>query len=115
MTSDVIHPVDSIHPLHEKKEAIPNGSVPSITNSNSPEPIEIDAAVEKRIRRKLDRVVVTLVFLAYMAAFLDRSNIGNAETAGMSKDLGFDDAQYQVCPPPTGAGGNCRLTGGSGC
>ncbi|KAK3937867.1 major facilitator superfamily domain-containing protein [Diplogelasinospora grovesii] len=95
MTSDVIHSVDSTHPLHEKKGAIPSGSVPSITNSNSPEPIEIDAAVEKRIRRKLDRVVVTLVFLSYLAAFLDRSNIGNAETAGMSKDLGFDDAHYQ--------------------
>lgn len=31
-----------------------------------------------------------------MAAFLDRANIGNAETAGMSEDLGFDNDQYQV-------------------
>lgn len=30
-----------------------------------------------------------------LVAFLDRSNIGNAQTAGMGKDLGFDDAEYQ--------------------
>lgn len=58
--------------------------------------IEIDAATEKQLIRKLDRRLVLLAFLCYMAAFLDRSNIGNAETAGMSKDLGFDNDQYQV-------------------
>ncbi|KAK1759628.1 major facilitator superfamily domain-containing protein [Echria macrotheca] len=56
---------------------------------------EIDPAVEKRLRRKLDRRVITLVFLAYLVAFLDRSNIGNAQTAGMGEDLGFDDSHYQ--------------------
>ena len=58
---------------------------------------DIDKAVEKSLRRKLDRRIITLVFLAYLLAFLDRSNIGNAETAGMSKDLGFDDAHFQAC------------------
>jgi len=57
---------------------------------------EIDAATETRLRRKLDRRLITLVFMAYLLAFLDRSNIGNAEAAGMSKDLGFDDAHFQV-------------------
>lgn len=60
---------------------------------------EVDAATEKRLVRKLDRRLVLLAFLCYMAAFLDRSNIGNAETAGMSKDLGFDNSQYQVSRP----------------
>ncbi len=63
------------------------------------QPLEIDAVTEKRLVRKMDRVVVPIVFLAYLFAFLDRSNIGNAETAGMSKDLGFDDPHYQVCSP----------------
>lgn len=57
---------------------------------------EIDEATEKRVRRKLDRVVLSLTFLAYLCAFLDRSNVGNAETAGMGEDLGFDDPHYQV-------------------
>ncbi|KAI0477187.1 MFS transporter-like protein [Xylariaceae sp. FL0804] len=57
--------------------------------------LEIDPALEKRVRRKIDRVLVPLVMGLYLVAFLDRSNIGNAETAGMSDDLGFDDAKYQ--------------------
>ncbi|KAI1101270.1 MFS general substrate transporter [Jackrogersella minutella] len=57
--------------------------------------IYIDPVIEKRVIRKIDRVLVPLVMGLYLVAFLDRSNIGNAETAGMSKDLGFDDAQYQ--------------------
>ena len=77
----------------------------------------IDPVIEKRVVRKLDRVVVVLAWILCektspppsspasatttnsvpdLLAFLDRSNIGNAETAGMGKDLGFDDAQYQV-------------------
>ncbi|OTA56286.1 MFS general substrate transporter [Hypoxylon sp. EC38] len=55
----------------------------------------IDPAVEKRVRNKIDRVLVPLVMGLYLVAFLDRSNIGNAETAGMSRDLGFDDPHYQ--------------------
>lgn len=30
-----------------------------------------------------------------LLAFLDRSNIGNAQTAGMGKSLGFSDSEYQ--------------------
>ncbi|KAI1134115.1 MFS general substrate transporter [Hypoxylon sp. FL0543] len=55
----------------------------------------IDPVVEKRVRRKIDRVLVPLVMGLYLVSFLDRSNIGNAETAGMSEDLGFDDPHYQ--------------------
>jgi len=81
---------------------------------------EIDAATEKRLRRKLDRWLITLVFVAYLLAFLDRSNIGNAEAAGMSKDLGFDDAHFQVRsrqPPPVGRtrSPSSQLTSHSGC
>ncbi|KAI1411035.1 MFS general substrate transporter [Hypoxylon sp. FL1857] len=59
------------------------------------EALYIDPAVEKRVRNKIDRVLIPLVMGLYLVAFLDRSNIGNAETAGMSKDLGFDDPHYQ--------------------
>lgn len=56
---------------------------------------EIDEATERRVRRKLDRVVLSLTFVAYLLGFLDRSNIGNAETAGMGAALKFDDPHYQ--------------------
>jgi MFS family permease len=32
---------------------------------------------------------------SYLFASLDRSNIGNAKVAGMTKNLGITDAQYQ--------------------
>lgn len=78
------------------KESQPPGSRDS---SSLDQGVEIDAGSEKRLVRKLDRRLVLLAFLCYMAAFLDRSNIGNAETAGMSEDLGFDNAHYQVSQP----------------
>lgn len=57
--------------------------------------VEVNEVTERRVRRKLDKVVMPLTFACYLCAFLDRSNIGNAETAGMGKDLGFDDPHYQ--------------------
>lgn len=57
----------------------------------------IDPAMEKRVIRKLDLHVVPLVMALYLLAFLDRSNIGNAETAGMYRGLhlgGENSPQY---------------------
>ncbi|KAI5861332.1 major facilitator superfamily transporter [Durotheca rogersii] len=62
---------------------------------DSSDPLYIDPDLERRVRRKIDRNLVPLVMVLYLVAFLDRSNIGNAETAGMSNDLGFDDPHYQ--------------------
>lgn len=50
---------------------------------------------EKKLVRKLDIHVVLFVSALYLVSFLDRSNIGNANTAGMSTDLGMTNSQYQ--------------------
>lgn len=50
---------------------------------------------EKRVVRKLDLHVLSYLCSLYLLSFLDRGNIGNANTAGMSDDLGITDAQYQ--------------------
>lgn len=50
---------------------------------------------EKKVVRKLDWNLVTFVSSLYLLAFLDRGNIGNANTAGMSEDLGISDEKYQ--------------------
>lgn len=57
--------------------------------------VEVNEVTERRVRRKLDHVVIPLTFACYLCAFLDRSNIGNAQTAGMGKALGFGDDKYQ--------------------
>ncbi|KAK6434261.1 hypothetical protein LTR95_009558 [Oleoguttula sp. CCFEE 5521] len=49
---------------------------------------------EKAVRRKLDTHLVLFVALLYLLSFLDRSNIGNAKVAGLSKDLDLSDSQY---------------------
>jgi len=54
----------------------------------------IDPAIEKKLVRKLDFNLVPLVSALYLLSFLDRSNIGNARIAGMSKDLDLDSGQY---------------------
>ncbi|KAL7621901.1 hypothetical protein AAE478_007401 [Parahypoxylon ruwenzoriense] len=89
-----ISQVDSKDLTQERREG---AGASSDEKSLGPEndALHIDPALEKRVRRKIDRVLVPLVMGLYLVAFLDRSNIGNAETAGMSKDLGFDDAHYQ--------------------
>ncbi|EPQ32141.1 uncharacterized protein PFL1_00338 [Pseudozyma flocculosa PF-1] len=50
---------------------------------------------ERRLRRKLDVRIIVISFALYFVALLDRGNIGNAKTAGMNRDLGISDQQYQ--------------------
>lgn len=55
----------------------------------------VDPNLEKRIVRKLDWNLLSLVSVLYLLAFLDRSNIGNAKVAGMQEDLSLSDGDYQ--------------------
>ncbi|KAM3424543.1 hypothetical protein BST61_g6539 [Cercospora zeina] len=50
---------------------------------------------EAKVRHTLDTRLVLFVALLYMMAFLDRSNIGNAKTAGLTTDLSLSDAQFE--------------------
>ncbi|KAL8664368.1 MAG: hypothetical protein Q9168_007914 [Polycauliona sp. 1 TL-2023] len=50
---------------------------------------------EQSVIRKFDRHLVLFIALLYMLGFLDRSNIGNAKVAGMSKDLNLTSSQYE--------------------
>ena len=49
--------------------------------------IVIDPEAERRLLRKLDMYILPGVFITYLFSFLDRTNIGNAKTAGMPADL----------------------------
>jgi hypothetical protein len=46
---------------------------------------------EKRLVRKIDFVLLPILWCMYVLAHLDRSNIANANAAGMSHDLGLSD------------------------
>lgn len=49
-----------------------------------------DKAAEKKLLRKIDLLILPVMFLFYMLSYLDRINIGNARIQGMSKELKLD-------------------------
>ncbi|WOO85294.1 putative transporter [Vanrija pseudolonga] len=70
--------------------------------------IEFDAAMERKLVRKIDLFVVPTVALLYLFCFIDvsdtspyccspqRANIGNARLAGMEKSLNLHGYQYNL-------------------
>jgi len=50
-----------------------------------------DSAEEKALVRKIDFVLLPILWWMYILAYLDRGNIANANAAGMSEDLGLSD------------------------
>ncbi|KAG8625393.1 hypothetical protein KVT40_007144 [Elsinoe batatas] len=56
----------------------------------------IDPAAEKRMLRKIDFRLIPALFLLFLLAFLDRSNIGNARIQGMTEDLKMTGRDYNI-------------------
>ncbi|KAK9475592.1 major facilitator superfamily domain-containing protein [Lipomyces japonicus] len=51
---------------------------------------------EKRLVRKIDLYLLPTIFMMYLLSYLDRTNIGNAKTAGMEVDLDLSSTQYST-------------------
>ncbi|KDQ12248.1 hypothetical protein BOTBODRAFT_34530 [Botryobasidium botryosum FD-172 SS1] len=51
---------------------------------------------ERALVRKIDWRIMPAVTLLYMSNFIDRTNIGNANVAGLSKDLKLVGYQYNI-------------------
>ncbi|KAK9369479.1 major facilitator superfamily domain-containing protein [Lipomyces kononenkoae] len=56
----------------------------------------IDPAVERAICRRLDMRLLPLLALMYLFNSLDKSNLGNAKTDGMTTDLHMVGNQYNI-------------------
>ncbi|BEI82522.1 hypothetical protein CcaverHIS002_0303900 [Cutaneotrichosporon cavernicola] len=56
--------------------------------------LELASVNIKAVIRKCDIRIIPWVAFLYLLSFLDRSNIGNANIFGLSKDLGLDSNQY---------------------
>lgn len=56
--------------------------------------VTFTAAEERSLTKKFDLNVVPLVSVLYLLSYLDRSNIGNAKTAGMQTALKLSSADY---------------------
>jgi hypothetical protein len=49
---------------------------------------------EKRLVRKIDLHLMPTLWVMYILNYIDRTNVGNAEVAGMDKDLHLDDSKF---------------------
>ncbi|KAL2823834.1 major facilitator superfamily domain-containing protein [Aspergillus cavernicola] len=58
----------------------------------SPEEKEI----EKKLRRRIDSIIMPLVILVYLMNYIDRNNYAAAKLQGLETDLNLNDQQYQT-------------------
>src|SRR5258707_871715 len=55
---------------------------------------EHDTKVARRLKWKIDVWTLPMITCIYLLAAMDRSDIGNAQTAGMPKAIGASDGQW---------------------
>ncbi|RWA06169.1 hypothetical protein EKO27_g8938 [Xylaria grammica] len=56
----------------------------------------IDSAAERALCRKFDFRLLPVLAIMYLFNALDKGNLGNAQTAGLSKNLNFAPGQYNL-------------------
>ncbi|KAI1088093.1 putative MFS transporter [Rostrohypoxylon terebratum] len=66
------------------------------TDSRGESILQFDRLAERKLRNKIDWMVVPTVAFLYLFCFIDRTNIGNARLAGLEKDLGMSGNDYNV-------------------
>ena len=67
------------------------GEIGNVSASQS-----IDPAAERRIVWKFDLQILPILATMYLFNSLDKSNMGNAKTAGLMDDLGLKGDQYNI-------------------
>ncbi|RAL10157.1 putative MFS transporter [Aspergillus homomorphus CBS 101889] len=57
---------------------------------------EDEKVVEKKLRRRIDSLIMPLVILVYLMNYIDRNNYAAAKLQGLEQDLSLNDSQYQT-------------------
>ncbi|KAK5163156.1 uncharacterized protein LTR77_010940 [Saxophila tyrrhenica] len=55
-----------------------------------------DPELERKLIRKIDWIMIPMLWWMCILAYVDRNNIGNAKAAGMTDALGMDDQAYAM-------------------
>ncbi|KAF2197612.1 MFS general substrate transporter, partial [Delitschia confertaspora ATCC 74209] len=79
-----------------EKESSTDEKLATVDNGATDIIVEVSPEEEKRILSKVDWRLVPILSLLYLIAFIDRSNIGNAKIAGLTKDLNMHGLQYNT-------------------
>lgn len=72
-----------------EKQTPPLDTEHDLSDGTIEQQFHIDPLAEKKLLRKLDIWLSPVMTIIFLAAYLDRSNIGNAASAGMTADLGM--------------------------
>ncbi len=67
-----------------------DGDGPAVVSAS----VAIDPAAERRLVWKFDRRILPTLAVMYLFNALDKSNLGNAKTAGLERDLGLTGDDY---------------------
>jgi len=78
---------------HEKED-LQTISLDNDGQSKSPERVTFTEEEARKVIRKIDYNLLPLCFILYTFSVLDRSNLGNAKLAGLSKDIDIGGNHY---------------------
>lgn len=73
-----------------------DGDLDSPSSGYASSHLTVDPAAEAKLLRKLDCWLAPMMIIAFLVAYLDRSNIGNAAIAGMNEDLDLTGNRLNV-------------------
>ncbi|EAW12338.1 putative MFS transporter [Aspergillus clavatus NRRL 1] len=57
---------------------------------------EAEKVIEKKLRRRIDSLIMPLVILVYLMNYIDRNNYPAARLQGLERDLNLNDSTYQT-------------------
>jgi hypothetical protein len=85
--NDALNAIDQ-----QKTEEVELETIPTKNTTNS---LQVFSKQEEdAVIRKLDWHLMPLIFLLYSLSVLDRSNLGNARLAGLTKDIDLSGRRY---------------------
>ena len=76
----------------EKGEAAAGSIDIAASDASVSQTLTIDPKREAKLVRKLDLHIAPILLVIFLAAYLDRANIGNAASAGMTADIGMSSS-----------------------
>ena len=96
------HGLETHEPMRKEILIDDEKSLPSKHDSDSSSPVRngaiayIDPVAESSIVWKFDLRILPVLAIMYLFNSLDKSNLGNAKTAGLEKTLGLKDHDYNI-------------------
>lgn len=77
----------------EKGEATSGSIDIAASDASVSQTLFIDPKREAKLVRKLDLYIAPVMTIIFLTAYLDRANIGNAASAGMTEDIGMASSE----------------------